>query len=149
MFSFRCNVIAIQYFDSLLETSEFVDRLVLFTKTYDLRYKILLCIYIFCIFLSYFLFEFILIVHSKHRSLIMLSSGRSRKVSTSAQHHREALQLRTQADWAGREYVDLMSGSIKRIADFLNAFHLSCSSRLAELNSRYALHLFKGLNLRL
>ena len=69
----------------------------------------------------------------------MLSSGRSRKASTSAQHHREALQLRTQADWAGREYVDLMSGSIKRIADFLNAFHLSCSSRLAELNSRYAI----------
>lgn len=66
------------------------------------------------------------------------SSGlRSRKSSTSsAQHHREALQLRTQADWAGREYIDLMSGSIKRIADFLNAFHLSCSSRLAELNSR-------------
>ena len=97
-----------------------------------------LIIYIFCIFLSYFLFEFILIAHRKHRSLIMLSSGRSRKASTSAQHHREALQLRTQADWAGREYVDLMSGSIKRIADFLNAFHLSCSSRLAELNSRYA-----------
>jgi uncharacterized protein len=66
----------------------------------------------------------------------MLSSGRSRKASASAQHHREALQLQTQADWAGREYVDLMSGSIKRIADFLNAFHLSCSSRLAELNSR-------------
>ena len=64
---------------------------------------------------------------------------RSRKSSTSsAQHHREALQLRTQADWAGREYIDLMSGSIKRIADFLNAFHLSCSSRLADLNSRYA-----------
>ena len=79
----------------------------------------------------------------------MLSSGRSRKASASAQHHREALQLQTQADWAGREYVDLMSGSIKRIADFLNAFHLSCSSRLAELNSRYAYILgscFEALN---
>ena len=70
--------------------------------------------------------------------MLSSSGSRSRKASAgaSAQHHREALQLRTQADWAGREYVDLMSGSIKRISDFLNAFHLSCSSRLAELNSR-------------
>ena len=76
-------------------------------------------------------------------SKMLHSSGlRSRKSSTSsAQHHREALQLRTQADWAGREYIDLMSGSIKRIADFLNAFHLSCSSRLAELNSRYMVNM--------
>lgn len=55
------------------------------------------------------------------------------------QRHREVLQLRTQADWANREYAELMSGSIKRMADFLNAFHLSCSSRLADLNSRLAL----------
>ena len=45
LFSFRCNVMVINYLDSPLETSEVVDRLVLFTKTYDLRYKILLFIY--------------------------------------------------------------------------------------------------------
>ena len=56
--------------------------------------------------------------------------------TSSSQLHREALQRRTQADWVNREYAELMTGSIKRIADFLTAFHLSCSSRLSDLNSR-------------
>ena len=35
---------------------------------------------------------------------------------------RESLQLQTQADWVNREYIELVSGSIKRMADFLNSF---------------------------
>ena len=50
--------------------------------------------------------------------------------------HREALQRQTQADWANREYIELISGSIKRISDFLNAFDMSCRSRLSTLNEK-------------
>lgn len=52
------------------------------------------------------------------------------------QLHREALQRRTNQDWANREYVQLMSSSITRIADFLNAFSKSCSGRLSYLDAR-------------
>ena len=52
------------------------------------------------------------------------------------QLHREALQRRTQQDWANREYVQLMAGSITRISDFLNTFYRSCSGRLSYLDSR-------------
>ena len=47
-------------------------------------------------------------------------------MSQQTQAHREALQRQTQQDWANREYIELISGSIKRIADFLNAFDMSC-----------------------
>lgn len=60
-------------------------------------------------------------------------------MNQSKQHlqlHREALQRRTQQDWANREYVQLMAGSITRIADFLNTFYRSCSGRLSVLDSR-------------
>ena len=60
-------------------------------------------------------------------------------MSQSKQHlqlHREALQRRSQQDWANREYVQLMAGSITRISDFLNTFSQSCSGRLANLNMR-------------
>ena len=52
------------------------------------------------------------------------------------QIHREFLQRRTNQDWANREYVQLMSSSITRIADFLNAFSKSCSGRLSYLDAR-------------
>lgn len=60
-------------------------------------------------------------------------------MSQSKEHlqlHREALQRRTQQDWANREYVHLMASSITRISDFLNTFYRSCSGRLALLDSR-------------
>ena len=60
-------------------------------------------------------------------------------MSQTKQHlqlHREALQRRSQQDWANREYVQLMAGSITRISDFLNTFSQSCSGRLANLDSR-------------
>jgi len=64
------------------------------------------------------------------------SSAGGSQLGVASQLHREALQRRTQGDWANREFAELMTGSIKRIADFLTAFHLSCSSRLSDLNSR-------------
>ena len=57
-------------------------------------------------------------------------------ISGSHQVHREALQRQTQADWANREYIELITGSIKRIADFLNSFDNSCRSRLSGLNQK-------------
>ena len=57
-------------------------------------------------------------------------------MSQQTQAHREALQRQTQQDWANREYIELISGSIKRIADFLNAFDMSCRSRLSTLNEK-------------
>ena len=47
-------------------------------------------------------------------------------MSNATQAHRENLQRQTQADWVNREYIDLIAGSIKRIADFLNSFDMSC-----------------------
>ena len=60
-------------------------------------------------------------------------------MSQTKQHlqlHREALQRRSQQDWANREYIQLIAGSITRISDFLNTFSQSCSGRLANLDSR-------------
>ena len=50
--------------------------------------------------------------------------------------HRERLQRQTQADGVNREYIELITGSIKRIADFLNSFDMSCRSRLSVLNEK-------------
>ena len=55
---------------------------------------------------------------------------------SSTQYHREALQRQTQQDWANREYIELIAGSIKRISDFLNSFDMSCRSRLSNLNEK-------------
>ena len=56
--------------------------------------------------------------------------------SRPVQLHREALQRQTQSDWGNREYIELMTGSIKRISDFLNSFDMSCRSRLSGLNEK-------------
>ncbi|KAG8222068.1 hypothetical protein J437_LFUL000512 [Ladona fulva] len=50
--------------------------------------------------------------------------------------HREAIQKQIQQDWANREYIEVITGSIKKIADFLNSFDMSCRSRLAVLNEK-------------
>ena len=55
---------------------------------------------------------------------------------STTQAHRERLQRQTQADWVNREYIELITGSIKRIADFLNSFDMSCRSRLSVLNEK-------------
>jgi uncharacterized protein len=51
-------------------------------------------------------------------------------MQSTTQVHREALQRQTQQDWANREYIELISGSIKRIADFLNSFDMSCRYKI-------------------
>ena len=53
-----------------------------------------------------------------------------------ATNHREAIQMQIQQDWANREYIEVITNSIKKIAEFLNSFDLSCKSRLAILNEK-------------
>ena len=36
--------------------------------------------------------------------------------------HREAIPKQIQQDWANREYIEVITGSIKKITDFLNSF---------------------------
>lgn len=50
--------------------------------------------------------------------------------------HREAIQKQIQQDWANREYIEVITGSVKKISDFLNSFDMSCRSRLAVLNEQ-------------
>ncbi|CAH1265123.1 probable protein BRICK1 [Branchiostoma lanceolatum] len=47
-----------------------------------------------------------------------------------------AVQRQIQQDWANREYIEVITASIKKITDFLNAFDMSCRSRLAMLNEK-------------
>jgi uncharacterized protein len=63
----------------------------------------------------------------------MTSSKSSSK--THLQLHREALQRRTQQDWANREYVEVMSSSVTRVADFLNTFNRYAQSVHATIRS--------------
>ena len=49
---------------------------------------------------------------------------------------REAIQKQIQSDWANREYIEIITGSIKKITDFLNSFDASCRGRIASLNER-------------
>lgn len=49
---------------------------------------------------------------------------------------REAIQKQIQQDWQNREYIEIITGSIKKIADFLNSFDSSCKGRLAHLNEK-------------
>lgn len=49
---------------------------------------------------------------------------------------REAIQKQIQQDWANREYIEIITGSIKKIADFLNSFDMSCRGKMAVLNER-------------
>ncbi|XP_045685279.1 protein BRICK1-like [Phyllostomus hastatus] len=39
-------------------------------------------------------------------------------------------------DWANREYIELITSSIKKIVDLLNSFNLSCRSRFATLDEK-------------
>jgi len=48
----------------------------------------------------------------------------------------DEIQRQIQKDWANREYVEIITSSIKKITEFLNGFDLSCRSRLAVLNEK-------------
>lgn len=41
---------------------------------------------------------------------------------TAIPREREAVQKQIQQDWANREYIEVITGSIKKITDFLNSF---------------------------
>lgn len=47
-----------------------------------------------------------------------------------------SMQGQIQQDWNNREFVEVITSSIKKIAEFLNAFDLSARSRLAALNQK-------------
>ncbi|XP_071960463.1 protein BRICK1-like [Antedon mediterranea] len=47
-----------------------------------------------------------------------------------------AVQKQIHEDWANREYIEIITTSIKKIADFLNSFDISCRSRLTLLNEK-------------
>lgn len=47
-----------------------------------------------------------------------------------------SVQSQIQQDWNNREFVEVIASSIKKIAEFLNAFDLSARSRLASLNQK-------------
>jgi len=49
--------------------------------------------------------------------------------------HREAIQKQIQQDWANREYIEVITGSIKKITDFLNSFG---NNQIIELLSFYS-----------
>ena len=49
---------------------------------------------------------------------------------------REDIQKQIQKDWANREYIWLICGSINKIADFLNSFDASSRGKLNKLNER-------------
>ena len=47
-----------------------------------------------------------------------------------------SVQALIQQDWNNREFTELITSSIKKITEFLNAFDLSARSRLAQLNEK-------------
>jgi len=69
---------------------------------------------------------------SHHRSRGAMSQVSSSSIGV----EREAIQKQIQQDWANREYVEIITGSIKKITEFLNSFDASCRGRLASLNER-------------
>ena len=47
-----------------------------------------------------------------------------------------SVQAQIQQDWNNREFIEVITTSIKKIAEFLNSFDLSARSRLATLNEK-------------
>ncbi|KXJ30147.1 putative protein BRICK1-B [Exaiptasia diaphana] len=48
----------------------------------------------------------------------------------------ESVKKEIQEDWQNREFVEVISEGIKKIAEFLNDFDISCRSKLAKLNEK-------------
>eukprot|EP00118_Oscarella_pearsei_P002388 m.10436 g.10436 ORF g.10436 m.10436 type:complete len:72 (+) comp22297_c0_seq2:34-249(+) len=47
-----------------------------------------------------------------------------------------SVQKQIQQDWDNREFAEVLTHSIKKISDFLNAFDMSARSKLAKLNEK-------------
>lgn len=54
----------------------------------------------------------------------------------SVQYTMSSVQSQIQQDWNNREFIETIASSVKKIAEFLNAFDLSARSRLAVLNQK-------------
>ncbi|XP_015760964.1 PREDICTED: uncharacterized protein LOC107340126 [Acropora digitifera] len=46
------------------------------------------------------------------------------------------VQQQIQQDWENREFIEIVSQGIKKIAEFLNDFDMSCRSRIAKINEQ-------------
>jgi hypothetical protein len=58
-----------------------------------------------------------------YSSLVEFLPNKSNKIELiMSTTHREAIQKQIQQDWANREYIEVITGSIKKITDFLNNF---------------------------
>ena len=59
---------------------------------------------------------------------------------------KEPINKTIQQDWANREYIEIITGSIKKIADFLNSFgNFSSFSRLYFIVLIFSIILFHNL----
>ena len=47
--------------------------------------------------------------------------------------HLDTLQKQTQQDWANREYIEIITSSIKKITDFLNSFGKSIQIHVVDV----------------
>lgn len=59
--------------------------------------------------------------------------------------HREAIQKQIQQDWANREYIEVITGSIKKITDFLNSFGKLCHYNICKLVIIIIIFMYKRL----
>ncbi|XP_065167880.1 probable protein BRICK1-B [Atheta coriaria] len=66
----------------------------------------------------------------------MSGQMRDPRESRDSRDPRDCNQKQIQQDWANREYIEVITVSIKKITDFLNSFDLSCRSKLAVLNEK-------------
>ncbi|XP_040109280.1 probable protein BRICK1 [Oryx dammah] len=48
----------------------------------------------------------------------------------------DPVQREIHQDWANREYIEVITSSIKKIANFLKSFDMSCRSRLATIKQK-------------
>lgn len=48
----------------------------------------------------------------------------------------QAITQQIKQDWINREYIEVITSNIKRIAEFLNSFDMSCRSKLSQLNEK-------------
>lgn len=102
-----------------------------------------------CITVKYKIQRFVLIItHNKrHFARLHCASCISAAVLSSIERYascyssnmagqEDPVQREIHQDWANREYIEVITSSIKKIADFLNSFDMSCRSRLATLNEK-------------
>lgn len=68
---------------------------------------------------------------------VLQKKEKERKRETMMASSQQSVAQRSiQQDWSNREYIEVITCSVKKITDFLNTFDLSCRSRLATLNEK-------------